>query len=191
MSRNRFLVYILLVYIYFPITTVQAETEKNNIELLSKARDLFYMSLEDESKVDSAISLYEELGHTYSLKGKSLTYIGALYAIKGKHAFSPFTKLKWVNKGLEIMDQGLHESPEDIEALFIHGSTCFYLPFFFNRKRDAKENFSTIINLLPTKYDNYSSELILNMIEFFEINLNLEEKELNLLSQIKKEIVSN
>ncbi|MBN1153607.1 hypothetical protein JXB12_01660 [candidate division KSB1 bacterium] len=165
-----------------------AEHDTDNADLLTQARDQFYESLEDESKIDDAIYFFEELAKTESLEGKALTYIGALYAIRGKHVFSPFAKMKWVNKGLSIMDKGLQSSPEDIEALFIHGSTCYYLPFFFNRKHQAKEHFQTIIQLLPTHYSSYEPRLILNMIEFLESKINLTTEETVQITEIKKEL---
>jgi len=180
---------ILLAFDLFVAQQIRSrEIDTHDSQLLTAARSLFYESLVDKSKVDRAITNFEQLMRETSLEGKAQTYIGALYAIKGKHVFSPFSKMKWVNKGLPIMDEGIQISPDDIEALFIHGTTCYYLPFFFNRRHQANQSFKRIIQLLPYQYLYYEPQLILNMIEFLESNLHLTEEEFIRLTEVKKEL---
>lgn len=153
------------------------------------ARELYYTSLEDKSKVDSTIELFHNMrGENNS--GLIDTYIGSLLAVKAKFSWLPNKKLSYAKKGLEIMDRGLENDPDNIEALFIHGSTCYYLPFFFKRKDDAIKNFRKIVQLLPEKFSSYPVDLVKNVIQFLEENIELTEDESAKLRLVKKRIAN-
>ncbi|MBN1350936.1 hypothetical protein JXJ21_16065 [candidate division KSB1 bacterium] len=157
-------------------------------QLLAEARIFFYKSVSDKAHLEKAIGMFERLKQDEAFEGKSETYLGALVALKGKHAFAPHDKLKWVKRGLTIMDQGIAKCPNDIEALFIHGSTCYHIPFFFGRKGDAQRSFNRIIQLLPTRYQHYDEEIIQNVIAFILEKAELTPAEKNELTQISQKI---
>lgn len=182
-QRLLFMVSIITISMTF------ASENENNPKLIAEARTLFYASVEDENQIRPAIKLFREIEkEDSSLAGRSLTYIGALTALRGKHALLPHNKLKWVKRGLALMDEGIQQSPEDIEALFIHGSTCFHLPFFFERGDDAQEKLKRIVALLPSGKENYDAQLLKNTIEFIEKNAELTEAEKESLRNVKTEI---
>ena len=83
------------------------------------------------------------------------------------------------------MDEGIRTSPNDVEALFVHGSTCYYLPFFFGRKDDAITSLRKIIDLLPDQMHRYSPELTENVINFLKENLQLEQAEIEKLNEVQ------
>jgi len=158
----------------------------SNLQELIQARELFYQSVEDKAQIKPAMKLFKKIYERGDVdNGRALTYIGALTALKGKHALMPHTKYKWVMKGLDLMDQGLTMNPDDIEALFIHGSTCYHLPFFFNRKDDAQRDFKRIVRLLPAHLTQYDSTLILNVIEFLEQHAKLNADEIKTIRKLK------
>ena len=125
-------------------------------EMLKRARNQFYVAIEDKEQIESTIKLFEQIARVKpKYTGRAQVYIGALVALKGKYAFFPHFKLKWARRGLAIMDKGLKKSPNDIEALFIHGTTCYYLPFFFKRSDDAQRDFKEIIKQMPPEAHTY------------------------------------
>ncbi|MDZ7291809.1 MAG: hypothetical protein ONB44_17940 [candidate division KSB1 bacterium] len=147
--------------------------------LMARARLLYYESMGDKNKINSAIALFTTIGQLdQSLKGRTQTYIGSLTAVKARFAFWPHLKWKTARHGLRIMDEGLAQNPADIEALFIHGTTCYYLPKFFGRTDDAQRHLRAIIRLLPAQVYNYDPEIIANVITFIteKIELNDEER---------------
>lgn len=146
---------------------------------LTQARLLYYESLKDKTKLETAIALFTTIGQSdISLQGRAQTYIGSLTAVKAKFAFWPHQKLKWAKSGLHLMDAGLAQNPEDIEALFIHGTTCYYLPGFFGRGDDAQRHLREIVRLLPEQAYQYDPKLIANVIQFLleKIKLTAEER---------------
>ncbi len=169
---------ILVVILIFSNISWPADSSGS---MLEQGRQLFYKSVDKESYIDQAIAVFEKLQQDQD-KGLALTYIGALTALRGKHAFLPQNKLKWTNKGLEIMDKGIEASPENIEALFIHSSTCYYLPFFFHRADQAQENFNKILQLMPEHKQDYDAEMIQNVLKFIQENGELDKKDQEMIN---------
>lgn len=170
------------------IKSIYAETEYNAEaeELLEIGRNLFYASVEDKSKLDSAFMIFNQYQDLYpEYEGRAITYIGVLTALKGKHAFWVYTKYNLVNKGLKIMDQGLQKSPDDIEALFVYSSTCYFMPFLFGRKDEAQDAFVRIIDLLPENIQYYDPKLMSDVIDFLIDHAELSDQQTIELDQMK------
>ena len=157
--------------------------------MLRNARKQFYAAIENEKQIDPAIKRFEQIAQAEpKYAERTQVYIGALVALKGKYAFFPHTKLKWARRGLAIMDSGLKKSPNDIEALFIHGTTCYYLPFFFRRSDDAQRDFRKIIKLMPQHIDAYDPKLITNVVVFLLKNAKLMDDEKTYLKVVSRQI---
>ena len=174
------MVLLLLLYISRVIASEPVE------ETLKSAREQFYAAIEDKKQIEPAIKLFERVAEVKpSYAGRTQVYIGALVALKGKHAFLPHAKFKWTKRGLAIMDKGLEKSPYDIEALFIHGTTCYYLPFFFRRSDDAHQDFKEIIKRMSLEQHTYDLKLIAPVVEFLLENARLTGDEKAYLQTLK------
>ena len=180
-----------MLTLLFSLQVDRAASDEFVKELLEVARKQFYAAIEDEKWIEPTIALFKRIErvepkHT----GRTQVYIGALVALKGKQAFFPYTKLKWARRGLAIMDRGLKRNPDDLEALFIHGTTCYYLPFFFRRGDDAQRNFRKIIKLMPQQMDTYDPKLIKNVVVFLLENAKLTDNEKTYLQTLKDKLES-
>jgi len=162
-----------------------AETDS----LLTKARLQYYASLKDKSKLEPAIALFKKIGELEArLQGRAQTYIGSLTAVKAKYAFWPHQKWKWAKSGLRVMDAGLAQSPNDIEALFIHGTTCYYLPKFFGRSDEAQRSLREIVRLLPEQVHDYDPQMLGHAIKFLMDKLKLTDAEREHLTMINAKL---
>ena len=178
MKLNRYIYICLIITSTFSLWIDGAAAKKSVTEMLEVARKQFYAAIEDEKQIEPTIALFKRISQEeLKYSGRTQVYIGSLIALRGKHAFFPHTKLKWARRGLAIMDAGLQESPNDIEALFIHGTTCYYLPFFFRRGDDAQRDFRKIIKLIPDQADTYAPKLITNVVVFLLENVKLTDDE--------------
>lgn len=178
----------LLVLTIFSLKNSDAQITYNEEaeRLLDKGRNLFYASVEDKSKLDSAFLIFDKYQNLYpEFQGRATTYIGVLTALRGRHAFWIYTKYNLVKKGLKIMDQGIEQSPDDIEALFVYGSTCFFMPFLFGRKDEAQNAFVRIIELLPQNIQHYDPILMGNVIDFLIEHTDLTDHQNIQLNQIR------
>jgi len=186
MKFNQFVhvnfIVVLLLLLYISASAANEPVE----ETLKRARKQFYAAIEDKKQIEPTIKLFERIAQVKpSYTGRTQVYIGVLVALKGKHAFFPHTKLKWTNRGLAIMDNGLEKSPNDIEALFIHGTTCYHLPFFFKRSDDAQRAFKEIIKRLPLERHAYNQQLIAHVVEFLLEKAKLTSDEKTYLQMLK------
>ena len=186
MKLNRCVYTCFILALILALRVEGAASKKSVTEMLEIARKQFYTALEDEKQIEPTIALFKRIGAaepTYT--GRTQVYIGSLIALRGKHAFFPYTKLKWAMRGLAIMDSGLQKRPNDIEALFIHGTTCYYLPFFFRRSDDAQRDFKEIVKLMPQRMDTYDPKLITNVVAFLLENAKLTDDEKTYLQTLK------
>lgn len=191
MKLNRCVYISLILALIFSLRVDGAASEKSVAEMLEVARKQFYAAIEDEKRIEPTIALFKRIGQVEpKYTGRTQVYMGSLIALRGKHAFLPHTKLKWAQRGLAIMDSGLQKSPNDIEALFIHGTTCYYLPFFFRRGDDAQRDFREIIKLMPQHMDTYDPKLITNVVVFLLEHAKLTDDEKVYLQTLKGRLKS-
>jgi hypothetical protein len=149
---------------------------------------MFFECTHDKNKIDTTIQIFKKLERDSIYKGCALTYIGALTALTGKYSALPINKYTKTKRGLAIMDKGIQISPNNLEALFIHGMTCYYLPFFFFRKKNSIKNFKHIIRLMPAGYPDYDPDIVLNVIQFIFENIVLHKQEKETLLKIYHEV---
>lgn len=167
MTHNQFAHISLILVLPLLVGFSSIASDGSVEETLKVARAQFYTAIEDEKRIAPTIALFKQIAEVEpEYVGRAQVYIGALVALKGKHAFFPHTKLKWANRGLAIMDSGLQKSPNDVEALFIHGTTCYHLPFFFQRGDDAQRDFKEIVKRMPLQIHTYDPKLIANIVAF-------------------------
>ena len=186
MKFNRYVCICLIIVLSVSLRGDGAASQKSVAEMLEVARKQFYAAIEDEKRIDPAIAVFKRIGAAEpKYTGRTQVYIGSLIALRGKHAFFPHTKLKWARRGLAIMDSGLQKSQNDIEALFVHGTTCYHLPFFFKRGDDAQRDFRKIIKLMPQQMDTYDPKLIANVVAFLLENVELTDDEKTYLQMLK------
>lgn len=185
-----FLSIVILPLFLFPRSPDSIPTFSDKAEkIVDVGRNLFYASVEDGSKLDSAFLVFEQLKNDFpGYGGRAVTYMGALTALKGRHTFWIYTKYKLVKEGLKIMDQGIEQSPNDIEALFVYGSTCHFMPFLFGRNEEAQMAFKRILLLLPEAMHDYDQELVGNVIDFLFEHTKLTEENREMLINLKTKL---
>lgn len=170
-----------LACLVFTVTAAvagQGDRESERRQELAAARQLFYDATRKEKLVDDAETAYEAIKTTWpDVSGRAEAYLGALQAVRGKHAFLPHNKFIWAMRGLKRMDAAIQDAPDDLEALFIHAAVCHHLPFFFGRGDDAKQDFRRMIQLIPSIHADYDWQLVVDVFKLIEQSkLSEEEK---------------
>jgi hypothetical protein len=178
-------IYIMFLFLSFAVSF--GGLTANDAEL-EKLRKTYYAALENEEDIDPAIKQFKEIVKSKPFfKSTAEVYIGSLIAVKAKFAFWPGTKLEYANKGIDLMEKGMENSQNNIEALFIYGSTCYYLPFFFGKSDEAETALKRIVNIMDkNSFALYPKELLKNTLAFIEENIELDAKEKNRLKQLKE-----
>jgi hypothetical protein len=141
---------------------------------LNLGRVYFYLAVEDKDILEKGEKYFKLMGN--ERKAESTAYLAALEAIRAKNALWPMDKWTIANSALSKMDQVVEANPDNIEVRFIRASTCYYLPFFFNRKDQVKSDFVILAQLIPVGYSNYPAHLIRNISSFILKSNYLPEK---------------
>ncbi len=179
---------ILTIGLLILVQTLTFGKNNSSDEMLDKARQMYYKATDNEEHLEPAIELFIELEKAdESYEGVAKTYIGSLTALKGYYAFWPQDKWKLANKGIDIMKRGIEQSPENLEALFIYGTTCYHLPFFFGMAEEAEEKLKRIITLSnENSISQYDSGIIKNALIFIRDNIDLTKSETNKTKELIK-----
>jgi len=182
-STTKFAFFIIVFYLF-------SFNYMNSSSTLAEARQLYYKATKEEEAVEPAIEMFEKIKEQSNYTAVAKTYLGSLLMLKGKYAFWPQKKVQFVNEGLKVMDEGLAIDPDNLEGLFIYGSTCYYLPFFFSKADDAKAKLVKIVDLMSAGKVFSSNKLAKNAIDFILKNIELDsqrkEKAEKLFAELKK-----
>lgn len=161
----------------------------SSFPLLESARENFYKATEEEEAVDKAISQFQQIKKIEpDLNGLAEVYIGSLTALKATYTYWPNKKMEWAKKGIAIMDEGLAKDPNNIESLFIYGTTCYYLPFFFEKGKDAENSLLKILDLLEAGRTIPEKELLKNAIQFIIDNIEPKGEKLKQAKKFLKQL---
>jgi hypothetical protein len=128
----------------------------------------FYLSVEEKDFIHQGKTYLSSLGLSVEFSGFREMYMAGLKALEAKYALWPLEKWQLANEALKEMDYIVKNHLKDPEIRFIRASTCYYLPFFFNRQNQVKEDFLFISKCLIEQKDinTYPTHLLRNICTF-------------------------
>jgi hypothetical protein len=125
--------------------------------------------------------LRNDLTHNYSAKqlesfegdlsveqdNLSKAYLGVVTMLKSKKAFFPSNKLKYFNKGSQLLDQAISSDSKNIEFRYLRFIFQMEVPSFLDYKSELTEDFNLFsCNLLGSNYDlNYKKRMVSTLLE--------------------------
>ena len=154
---------------------------------LTLGRVYFYLAVEDKTMLEKGENYFQAIQSDF--KPEASAYLAALEAIRAKNAIWPNDKWNIANSALSKMDKAVETWPDNIEVRFVRASTCYYLPFFFNRKDQVKSDFIVLSKLIPSGYNAYPNHLIRNICDFILKSEYLPESQAKRLKSFYQESV--
>jgi hypothetical protein len=87
--------------------------------------------------------------------------------LKSKKAFFPSNKLKYFNKGSQLLDQAISSDSKNIEFRYLRFIFQMEVPSFLDYKSELTEDFNLFsCNLLGSNYDlNYKKRMVSTLLE--------------------------
>jgi hypothetical protein len=161
---------------------------------LNHIRLLFYEAIEDEDKLTELESfLQKEFSHnSKNYKPIILAYLGAIEALKGKHAFNPFSKLSHVISSLDILEKAVDRDLHNLEIRFIRFSILHHLPGILGYGKERKDDIVEICYQLSLKdYARYDPKLQKNVIDFMLETERLSDSQILQLKKLAVALASN
>lgn len=157
------------------LETLNRAGKLDNKGKLSLGRVYFYLAVEDKSMIEKGVEFFAGLQSVYP--GEAAAYIAGFEALRAKNALWPIDKWNLAQSALGKMDKAVESHPHNIEVRFIRASTCYYLPFFFNRKDQVIQDFRVLVKLIPGGATAYPEHLIRNISRFILDSGYLSESE--------------
>ena len=142
----------ILFYFFVILTTFNYTYSNSNIEL-EELRLLFYSSVENDDNMDEFRNKLSGMFGDYNKKMGAIgtAYWGVYRTLIAKHSFNPYTKLKELKKGLEIMEEAINKDVNNLEIRFLRFSVLHHLPDFLGYNDEKKADASVITELLKNK----------------------------------------
>ena len=129
-------------------------------------------------------SLYSALKSRNSSQPLIIAYIGTLEALKAKHSWNPYNKLKYVAQSQKTMQLAVNKSPEDIEIRFMRFSIQHYTPSFLGYSKDLNADRKMILKLFRNRsFGQADKALIKNIASFMIESKRCTAEELSLLKK--------
>lgn len=112
-------------------------------------------------------SLYTMLDRLHQKTPLTTAYLGALGALKAKHTWNPYFKIKYLNLSEKLMQQAVDEEPHNIEILFMRFSIQHNVPGFLGYAKNLVTDREEMITQLSRKnYGTADRELTISIIKF-------------------------
>lgn len=171
---------------------VYTQINKADSASLDFIRHKFYEGVEKEEEVDRLdFYLREKYGNDFnSIDPTIIAYFGAIEALRGKHAFFPFTKLSYVSSSNDILTRAIEKDPLNLEIRFIRFSILHHVPGILGYGNECEEDMEVIYRLLMKKdYSQVNAQIQKGIAEFMIDSDRLSEKQTDELRKLAEAFV--
>ena len=109
--------------------------------LLEDAIALHHEGRDGNTKaVAEAITLFKQIIKAEPQNAKAIAYLGSSYAITARDSKEVVDKVRYTNRGLRFLDQGVTLAPNDFAVRVIRANVANNLPELFGRQATAIED---------------------------------------------------
>jgi hypothetical protein len=123
-----------------------------------------HRAIESSSVTDS---LYHALKSADTENPLIVAYIGTLEALKAKHSWNPYNKIKYVSLSQKTMRKAVERDPNNLEIRFMRFSIQHHTPAFLGFSKDLEEDRKAIYRQFRNrKFGLADADLIRNMATF-------------------------
>lgn len=112
-------------------------------------------------------SLYQSLTTTKNRSPLLTSYLGAVEALRAKHTWNPYLKLKYLNDAEHTLEGAVNNEPHNMEIRFMRFSIEHNVPGFLGYTKHLQTDREEIIRQLDKRY--YASadrDVVITIIKF-------------------------
>lgn len=187
MNRLIFLTALFFVMIVVTDKIYGMPGSLTGAETLEKIRNDFYLAVEDGDAADRLndfiIGQFGEDAKGYP--ASILAYAGALEAVMAKHTYNPYSKVKYVIKGLDKLNEACRKDGSSLEVRFLRFSVLHNLPGFFGYRQELKEDLRIVYEQLKRQdYSYIDYELQKGIAEFLIDSQRLSKSQAAVLAKL-------
>ena len=151
----------ILIFLLLGAMVSRADNTEPDLKAL---RQQMLVALNSSATTDS---LYNSLGKLRVKSPVVLGYMGGLDALKAKHAWNPYSKIRFLSASENVLQQAINADPHNIEIRFVRFSIEYHLPGFLGMAKNLADDRDEMIRQLTNKnYGTADKKLTLNLIKF-------------------------
>ena len=129
-------------------------------------------------------SIYEKLDQLPNKTALVTAYCGTLEALKAKHSWNPYHKIKYVKVSLKTMQKAVNMDKENMEIRFMRFSIEHYTPGFLGFSKDLPTDRREIIKHYQNRnFGIADQELIKNVAKFMIESKRCTTEEIKILKK--------
>ena len=132
------------------IIIVMFSVNISNGQNIEKIRRLYLQSSNNDAKLDSLNYWLSNYNQTNNLMS---AYYGVNLILKSKYLKNPFKKIKYFEKGREILEDAIIKEPDNIELIFLRYTVQKNTPSILMYKKDIEEDYQSIKSELDSIKD--------------------------------------
>ena len=147
LPKPTFLLFIAFAAVAFaqPVAHAQPAQTAAFQQQLAKARAAYFRDLQGDSNAASVAKKdFRALKAETPNNPVVMAYNGSLTLLEAARTWAFWNKQSLSKKGLAEMDKAVASDPENLEARFIRGASCWHLPFFFHRRQQAEQDLTFV-----------------------------------------------
>ncbi|WP_295767919.1 hypothetical protein [uncultured Mucilaginibacter sp.] len=130
-------------------------------------RKQLILALEKKSLTDS---LYNILSAEKNKSALNICYLGVVQALKAKHAWNPYFKVKYLNDAEKTLQKAVTAQPDNIEIRFMRFSIEHNVPGFLGYNKHLVADREEMIKQLNRKHYTTADESVVRTIIKFLID---------------------
>lgn len=130
---------------------------------LHALRKQLMMAIQSSKVTDS---LYDKLNAIKDKPAIINAYLATLDALKAKHTWNPYYKIKYLNDAEKAYQVALSEDPHNIEIRFMRFSVEHNVPGFLGYNKNLTADREEIIHQLNNRTGGENKDLVVAIIKF-------------------------
>lgn len=115
-------------------------------------------------------SLYQQLNKLPNKTALITAYAGTLEALKAKHSWNPYNKIKYVKLSLKTMQKAINMDGEDMEIRFMRFSIEHFTPAFLGFSKDLPVDRKEIVKHYQNNNFGLADETLVKNVARFMID---------------------
>lgn len=152
------------LFLFLLFISVYSKAESGSNDEFSNIKATVQRAIESSSVTDSLYRVLKSGGYKNPLV---IGYIGTLEALKAKHSWNPYNKIKYVALAQKTMKLAVEGDPTNLEIRFMRFSIQHHTPSFLGFSKDLEEDRKAIVKEFKNrKFGHANTALIRNMAVF-------------------------
>jgi len=114
----------------------------------------------DKKAVKKAEDLFKRLLELEPENAEAHSWYGSVLTLKGRDAWLPISKMRYVNSGIKEMDKAVQLAPDNITVRMIRANNSLALPELFHRTEVAITDFEYLLSLARKRPEEFNKTLL-------------------------------